>query len=452
MDNINLNLNLNQLEGKIILKDNIDYEECRLSWNRAIDAYPKAIVYCFNKEEVSKNIKWCRENKVEFRIRSGAHNYEGYSTGNDLIVLDVSQMKKIDLDEENKKVTLEGGVTNRETCKILCSKGYAFPGGGCPTVGVAGFTLGGGWGYSSRFLGLACDSLIEVEFVDYKGDIIIANEHINKDLFWASKGCGGGNFGVVVSMTFKIKEKVENVTLIDLEYFNLEFDRQVTVVKTYQDMFKNLDNKVNFKMAIYNSKKKGRGIKLIGLYYGEKEEAHNILRPLIDLCYDETLNLTYTSIFEANRIIQDSHADYEKYKSTGRFIYNDYSEEEIKEIIKILDNAANGAVYAAVTFYGLGGAVINKTKEDGAFYYRDAKFIMGFQSVFEEDKYKKENIEWILEKFKYIKSITKGSFINFPLVELEDYKHEYYGDNYEKLKFIKTKYDPNDVFAFEQSI
>jgi len=77
---------------------------------------------------------------------------------------------------------------------------------------------------------------------------------------------------------------------------------------------------------------------------------------------------------------------------------------------------------------------------------------MGFQSVFEEDKYKKENIEWILEKFKYIKSITKGSFINFPLVELEDYKHEYYGDNYEKLKFIKTKYDPNDVFAFEQSI
>ena len=446
------NINFNELEGKVVLKDHIDYEECRLSWNRAIDAYPKAIVYCFSKEDVSKNIKWCIKHQVEFRIRSGAHNYEGYSTGNDLLVIDVSKMKKIDLDEENKKVTIEGGITNREAYKMLCSKGYAFPGGGCPTVGVAGFTLGGGWGYSSRFLGLACDNLIEVQFIDYKGDIIIANENVNEDLFWASKGCGGGNFGVVVSMTFKLKEKVENVTLIELEYFNLEVHKQVTVIKTYQEMFKNLDNKVNFKMAIYNSKEKGRGIKIIGLYYGGKEEAQEILKPLVDLDYDETLNLTYTSIFEANRIIQDSHPDYEKYKSAGRFIYDDYSKEEIKEIVKVLEHTANGATYTAITFYGLGGAVSDKTKEDSAFYYRDARFIMGLQSVFEEDKYKQENIEWVLEKFKYIKSITKGSFINFPLAELEDYKHEYYGDNYEKLKLIKTKYDPNNIFTFKQSI
>lgn len=446
------NINYNELKGKVVLKDNIDYEECRLSWNRAIDAFPKAIVYCFNKEEVSKNIKWCIKNKIEFRIRSGAHNYEGYSTGNDLVVIDVSKMKRIDLDEENKKVTIEGGVTNREANKILCSKGYAFPGGGCPTVGVIGFTLGGGWGYSSRFLGLACDNLIEVQFIGYKGDIIIANENKNEDLFWASKGCGGGNFGVVVSMTFKLKEKIENATLIELEYLNLEVHKQVAVIKTYQEMFKKLDNKVNFKMAVYNSEKKGRGIKIIGLFYGEKEEAKNILKPLIDLGYDETLNLTHTSIFEANRIIQDSHPDYEKYKSTGRFIYDDYSEEEIKEIVKVLDHTANGANYTAVTFYGLGGAVSDKSKDESAFYYRDAKFIMGFQSVFEEDKYKKENIEWVLEKFKYIKSITKGSFINFPLAELEDYKYEYYGGNYEKLNEIKNKYDPNNVFAFEQSI
>lgn len=446
------NINFNQLQGKVILKNHTDYEECRLAWNRAIDAYPKAIVYCFNKEDISKNIKWCIKHEFQFRIRSGAHNYEGYSTGNDLIVIDVSKMNKIDLDEENKKVTIESGVRNRELYKMLCSKGYAFPGGGCPTVGIVGFTLGGGWGYSSRFLGLACDNLIEVQFIDYKGDTIIANANENEDLFWASKGCGGGNFGVVASMTFTLKEKVDNVTLIDLEYFNLEEHKQVDVVKTYQEMFKELDNKVNFKLAIYNSKEKGRGIKIIGLCYGEKEEAKNILKPLIDLNYDETLNLTYTSILEANRIIQDSHPDYEKYKSAGRFIYNDYSKEEIKDIIRVLDNVSDKATYVAITFYGLGGAVTHKTKDDGAFYYRDAKFIMGFQSLFEEDKYKKENIDWVLEKFKYIKTITKGSFINFPLAELEDYRHEYYGDNYEKLKLIKRKYDPKNIFTFEQGI
>lgn len=217
-------------------------------------------------------------------------------------------------------------------------------------------------------------------------------------------------------------------------------------------MFNNLDNKANFKMAVYNSNKKGRGIKIIGLYYGEEKEAKNILMPFISLKYDKTLNLTYTSILEANRIIQDSHPDYEKYKSTGRFIYKEYSEEEIEQILNLLNDSANGSVYTAITFYGLGGAVKDKDKDESAFYYRDAKFIMGFQSVFEDDKYKRENIEWFLEKFKYIRNITQGSFINFPLTELENYHQEYYGNNYEKLKRIKYKYDPYNKFNFEQSI
>lgn len=446
------NINLNKLKGKIVTREDADYDKCRLSWNMAIDAHPQAIVYCLSKDDVSNNIKWCIENNVQFRIRNGAHNYEGYSTGEGIIVLDVSKMNKIYMDEENKKVTIEGGVRNREAYNMLGSKCYPFPGGGCPTVGIVGLTLGGGWGYSSRYLGLACDSLIEIELIDYKGDLIIANESINEDLFWAVKGCGGGNFGVVVSMTFKLVDKVENVTLIDIEFNNLELCNQVKVIKTYMNMFKGLDNKINCKMAVYNSLEKGRGIKIIGLYYGEKEKTEKILKPLLDFEYERSLNLTYTSILDANTIIQDSHPDYEKYKSTGRFVYDDYSEEEIKNIISLLDDRADGAVYAAITFYGLGGAVCEKNKEDGSFYYRDAKFILGFQSLFQDDKYKSENTKWFLEKFNFIKEITRGSFINFPLTELDDYGYEYYGENYEKLKSIKAKYDPYGKFSFEQSI
>ena len=144
--------------------------------------------------------------------------------------------------------------------------------------------------------------------------------------------------------------------------------------------------------------------------------------------------------------------NYEKYKSTGRFVYDDYSEEEIKNIISLLDDRADGAVYAAITFYGLGGAVCEKNKEDGSFYYRDAKFILGFQSLFQDDKYKSEYTKWFLEKFNFIKEITRGSFINFPLTDLDVYGYEYYGENYEKLKSIKAKYDPYGKFSFEQSI
>ena len=101
---------------------------------------------------------------------------------------------------------------------MLGELGYPFPGGGCPTVGVAGFALGGGWGYSSRLLGLATDNLIQVEMVDYKGETeLLLQKNLNEDLFWACRGAGGGNFGVTISMTFKLPEKIKMATLINIE-------------------------------------------------------------------------------------------------------------------------------------------------------------------------------------------------------------------------------------------
>ena len=162
-------MNFKKLTGKVITKDDFEYEESRQAWNRAIQKYPQAIVYCQNEEDVMNALKFSKENKIPFRIRSGSHHYEGYSTGNDLLVIDVSHLNKIKLDEVNQIVTVEGGVRNRELYEAVCGAGYPFPGGGCPTVGVAGFTLGGGWGYSARMLGLGCDNLIEAEELFKKG-------------------------------------------------------------------------------------------------------------------------------------------------------------------------------------------------------------------------------------------------------------------------------------------
>ena len=113
---------------------------------------------------------------------------------------------------------------------------------------------------------------------------------------------------------------------------------------------------------------------------------------------------------------------------------------------------AEGAVYTAISLYGLGGAVIDQDKNATAFYYRDAKFIIGVQSVWEVSKFALKNIEWVKDKFNYIKLITTGAYINFPSAELEDYEKEYYGENLYKLKEVKRKYDPYDVFYFPQGI
>ena len=440
-------MDFNALSGVVVTKESPNYEECCLSWNRAIEKHPLVIVYCQENQDVIQAIKWAKQYGVPFRIRSGTHHYEGYSTGDQLLVIDVSCMNRIELNETTVKV--QGGVRNRELYEAVCGAGYPFPGGGCPTVGVAGYTLGGGWGYSSRLFGLGCDQLIEAEVITAEGQLIVANANQHEDLFWALRGSGGGNFGVVTSLTYRLPEKIEMATLINIDYEHVGFAKVVDVALRYQRFFKNLDRRLNLKMAMYNSETKGKGVKLTGLFYGSKEEAQDLL----SLFQDATdFDFYYMTVLQANREIQDSHPEFEMYRSGGRFIHRDYSADELLTMLDLIDERAQGSLYTAITFYGLGGAIADIEKDETASYYRDASFILGFQSVWEDPKYRAINNEWVLERFNVLATYTRGSFINFPIVQPGDYEKNYYGDNLEALKAVKRKYDPEGIFHFEQAI
>ena len=440
-------MDFNALSGVVVTKESPNYEECCLSWNRAIEKHPLVIVYCQENQDVIQAIKWAKQYGVPFRIRSGTHHYEGYSTGDQLLVIDVSCMNRIELNETT--VYVQGGVRNRELYEAVCGAGYPFPGGGCPTVGVAGYTLGGGWGYSSRLFGLGCDQLIEAEVITAEGQLIVANANQHEDLFWALRGSGGGNFGVVTSLTYRLPEKIEMATLINIDYEHVGFAKVVDVALRYQRFFKNLDRRLNLKMAMYNSETKGKGVKLTGLFYGSKEEAQDLL----SLFQDATdFDFYYMTVLQANREIQDSHPEFEMYRSGGRFIHRDYSADELLTMLDLIDERAQGSLYTAITFYGLGGAIADIEKDETAFYYRDASFILGFQSVWEDPKYRAINNEWVLERFNVLATYTRGSFINFPIVQPGDYEKNYYGDNLEALKAVKRKYDPEGIFHFEQAI
>lgn len=444
--------NYNGLTGKIITKDNEDYNKSILSWNRAINKLPLVIVYCYKEVDVINSIKWAIKNSLEFRIRSGCHSYEGFSTDNDVLVIDISNLKKIEINQKELYVKLGAGITNKEAYEELGKIGYAFPGGGCPTVGTSGLILGGGWGYSSRFLGLASDSLIEAEIINYKGEKLILSNKKNKDLFWAIQGSGGASFGIITSVTLKLKEKVNNGTLIYINYPNISNEKMVEILIKLQILYNDLDRKMNLKTSIYNSTLNGRGIKIVGLFYGKSDDAKFILKDLLNITENVEIILEDKSIFECNKWIQDTHPEFEKYKSTGRFVFRDYTEKEILSLINIIDNKVEGSIYTAISFYGLGGAVKDIGKEETAFYYRDAKFILGFQTVWEDDKYAEKNKKWLLDNFKVMKELTIGSFVNFPLKELENYEEEYYGKNIDRLRKIKEKYDPNNIFKHPQSI
>lgn len=440
------------LTGEVITRESFKYEEARICWNRAINKYPLAIIFCENEKDVINSIEWARKNSLPIRIRSGRHHYEGYSTGNDVIVIDVSRMNKIDLYEDKMIVKIQGGARNRELYEALNSKGYPFPGGGCPTVGVAGFTLGGGWGYSSRLFGLGCDRLLELEMIDFKGNKVVANNNLNRDLFWACRGAGSGNFGVVTSMTFKVPNKIEMATLINLDCQHLSEETIINIADIYQYEFENLDRRANFKLAIYNSQERGLGAKITGVFYGDKEEAHKIITRFINASSNVKLELDYLTVLEVNRRIQDSHPDYEKYKSGGRVVINKLTKENFSMILDIIKSKLDGSTYSAITLYGLGGAVSDISSDSTAFCYRNAKFILGFQSVWEDDSQAAYNSIWVRENYKKLESITQGAFVNFPIDCNENYTSAYFGDNVISIEKVKNKYDAENIFNFEQGV
>ncbi len=446
------NLCFCNFSGQVITPDDPRYEYARQEWNRSIQKYPLAIAYCENNNDVSCAINWATTHDVDIRIRSRGHNYEGFSVGNKVLVIDVSPMNQIQINHYDKTVKVEGGVKNAELYNCVSGEGYPFPGGTCPTVGVAPYTLGGGWGLSDRYFGLGCDSLIELELIDYTGRLIVANSRKNSDLFWACRGGGGGNFGVVVSLTFKLPNKVDRVSLLRVYYEDTPREIQLEFLKVWQKWIHISDDRINLKSSLYNSAEDGIGILVIGIFYGYPEEAKEILEPFYNI-EGAQVEIEYMTFLEAITEIEQTYPPYEKFKDTGRFVQRTYSDYELGRIIESINKPRpRGSIYTAISLYGLGGKVSDVNKYDTAFYYRNSRYILGIQSVWEDNSFKAINTRWVEDNFRYIYAITRGSYVNFPYSELWDYEEDYYGENKYRLKQIKRKYDPYNIFNFPQSI
>ncbi len=440
------------LQGEIITPDSKDYEQDRQIWNRAIQKYPTAIAYCENTRDVSHAVLCAKDLGIPIRIRSGGHNYEGYSVGDRVFVIDVSRINCIDLSEERNTVTVGGGVKLAQLYDTVASQGYPFPGGTCPTVGVSGFCLGGGWGLSARKFGLGCDSLLEAQVVDYTGRILTVSARENADLFWALKGAGGGNFGVVVSLTFRLPPKINKVTYFELYYPRAELQDQLQFLRIFQEWIASISPDINVTGGVYNTVEDGVYIFMRGICYGDPEKTRRLLTPFF-FTTDIEKTFEYGPFLQIIRRVESIYPSSEKFKSTGRFTDRCYSEQELSELLSFINRPRPvGSVLTSLSFYGLGGQVQAAKPQDTAFFYRDARFIFLIQSVWEDNLYREENRRWVLRHFRTLCKLTEGSYINFPLAQLPDYIENYFGGNACRLYRVKDQYDPCNVFAFPQSI
>lgn len=427
------------------------YDQARQGWNRAIQQYPCEIVYCTNAAQVSAAVCQARQQGRTLRVRSGGHNYQGYSNGDCTMVIDISGINHMELDERVGVLRVGAGVTNQQVYAFTGARGYAFPGGTCPTVGVSGYALGGGWGLSCRYLGLGCDSLLEVTLIDAQGRLVTASQAQNSGLFWACRGAGGGNFGVVVEMVFRLGPKVENVTLIELDYLHADSVRQQAFLRAWSDWLAHADNRMTLIGRVYRSPQDGEAMLLRGIFYGTPDQAQTMLQGFLTL-QPTGVTLEYIPFLQAVHIIGSSYPAYERFSAVSGFAQAGNIAKHAPMLVGLITRQAKGAVFTGLSLYALGGQVAQTAVDETAFFYRNADSILWLQTVWEDETFAADNRCWLAQRAPLLASVTVGSYVNFPYGGLPCPLEQYYGLHAQHLREIKAQVDPCNVFSFPQGI
>lgn len=419
------------------------YPKARRDFNLAFNKFPCVIVYCQNVQDVVNTLLWAKKKKIPLRVRSGGHSFEAFSIVNDGVILDVSNLNTINLDKTRGLASIGAGNKLLPLYNALWENGVTIPGGTCPSVGIAGLTLGGGFGMLTRKLGMLCDSLVGVEMVDANGRIISANNLRNSDLLWASCGGGGGNFGIITSFVFKV-HPISNVSIYNITWNWKDSEK---VINTWQNWAPFVDEKLTSIVRLF-SKEEGRIISS-GEFLGPKKELHKLLIPLLNTGEPIKIDILTVPYIEAVRTFGGISVP-SKFKHTGAYVYKNLSPEAIKTMLHFLAHSPN--LNSSVEFQALGGAVKNIKPNETAYFHRRANFNLHYKTQWTDDKEEKRNTKWVEELRKAMLNYTVGDYVNFPDKCIKDWPVEYYGTNFNKLRKVKSKYDPDDFFSFAQSI
>ena len=205
-----------QLAGKLCFAPDLQYHERRQVFNRAVDAWPVAILEVQHIQDVCLAIRFAREQHIQISVKGGGHSTSGSCMLDDALVLDMSALKQIQFDPIKRRVIVAAGVRNFELDKASSEHLQAVPLGTCPDVGVVGAAMGGGIGYLSCAYGLSCDSIESITLVNADAQILTVNSTQHSDLFWALRGGGGCQFGVVIDMTFRQVRHIASSCLLTL--------------------------------------------------------------------------------------------------------------------------------------------------------------------------------------------------------------------------------------------
>ncbi len=435
-----------ELTGRIVLPENPDYNVARQEFNTFFNRFPLVIVFAQETKDIINAIRWARYRDIPIRMRSGRHNYEGLSVVDAGIVIDVSDMKQVEVNRKRGTVTVQTGLRDFELAEILGAQGLVVPPGLCPTTGIAGYTLGGGQSSLSRPWGLAIDNLLEVEMVDANGRMLHANAEHNSDLFWALRGGGGGNFGICTSFRFR----THRIDTVAYAAVNWDLQDLEPVLRAWQKYtLPRSDKRLTPLLTIASGQQSL--LLMQGVFLGSSEELEFLLEPLLRAGSPQNVIIEEIPWLEAAARIAATQPDSpEPFKSVGPFLYHLLPDEGIATIRRFISEPPVSSV--SVFFHGLGGAVAEVPNTATAYFYRKALSNMSFYATWNTPEGAAPGIRWVEDFRKAMHPFTQGVYVNTPDLLIKNWPKAYFGRNFEELTQVKAKYDPENIFRFPQSI
>ncbi|WP_224367861.1 FAD-binding oxidoreductase [Hyalangium versicolor] len=447
------------LTGSVVLPGDPSYNIDRTNYNTRDTRSPAALVFCRNVEDVQNAVKCVRAHGIPFRVRSGRHSYEELSLMDEGLIIDISRLTKAAIDPTTDTARVEAGMSQQAMWNLLGeSQTYAFPLGTMGGVGIAGVLQGGGIGMLTRAFGLAIDQVLSIQLVTASGNVVEANATTNPDLYWALRGGGGGNFGIVTAFTLQLVH-IPKLAIYALSWPTARFP---SVMSYWQHHAPTLRDRRLTSQLTFSSDGSG-SLHSEGVYLGDLEELRELLLPWIANCPPphpvriEPLSWFMSTVYFNSFDSQCNHP----FKTTGAFVYQPLPDPALASIQKAITSAPP-RVSCDIWMQSFGGAMADVPSTATAFHHRQAQFILEFGGTWQDrnDTDACQNaVQWTRDLRTALREYTEGSYVNFADLDLGsrstgnfDYLDMYYGDNAARLRAVKSAWDPDNLFHFEQSI
>ena len=442
------------LRGEVIQRGDPTYNESRKLYNAMIDKTPRLIARCVDAADVITCVNYARDSGILLAIRGGGHNGPGLGSCNDGLVVDLSRMRGVRVDPAAKTAQVAGGCVWGDVDHATHAFGMAVPSGIISTTGVGGLTLGGGIGHLARSCGLTIDNLLSADMVLADGSFVTASEEQHSDLFWAVRG-GGGNFGVVTSFSFRT-HPVHTVTAGPIFW---AAEDAPEVMRRYEEFITNAPNEINGFFAflvvppvdLFPASLHMRTV--CGVVWCSTlgpERTNALLKSAESWAKPLLVGLGPMPLPVLQSLFDGLYTPGLQWYWKADFV-DGLNEPSIAEHVK---HGANlPSMFSTMHLYPINGVVHNRKPADTAFSYRNSKWAEVIVGVDPDPANAGKITRWAKDYWDAVHPYSApGAYVNFMMEEGEARIEATYGPNYSRLRRVKAKYDPNNLFRVNQNI